>query len=86
MLALVGKYVPEINTVLSDIRDVEFLPDNFEAITVIYSLFHVPSRDHKLLVDKFYRWLCTQGKILFTYATKEYTGCVEFDGYKEFLG
>jgi hypothetical protein len=26
------------------------------------------------------------GKLLFTYATKEYTGKLEFDGYKEFMG
>lgn len=86
MLALAAKYVPEMKTVLSDIREVEFAPDKFEAITAVYSLFHIPCRDHKLLFEKFYRWLCPQGKILFTYATKEYTGFEEFDGCKEFLG
>ncbi len=86
MLALAAKYVPEMKTVFSDIRKVEFAPDNFAAMTAIYSLFHIPCRDHELLFEKFYRWLCPQGKILFTYATKEYTGSDEFDGYKEFLG
>ncbi|MEN6623703.1 MAG: methyltransferase domain-containing protein [Smithella sp.] len=86
MLALAAKYVPEMKTVLSDIREVEFAFGDFEAITAIYSLFHIPSHDHKSLFEKFYRWLCPRGKILFTYATKEYTGFKEFDGYKEFLG
>jgi len=26
-----------------------------------------------------------KGKVLFTYATKEFTGSIEFDGYKEFM-
>lgn len=86
MLALAAKYVPEMPTIRADMREVEFAGDCFEAITAVYSLFHIPSNDHAALFDKFYRWLCPQGKVLFTYATKEYTGSKEFDGYKEFLG
>jgi cyclopropane fatty-acyl-phospholipid synthase-like methyltransferase len=86
MLALAAKYVPEMQTIHADMRDVEFAPAKFEAITAVYSLFHVPRNDHTALLEKFYRWLCPQGKVLFTYATKEYTGSDEFDGYKEFMG
>jgi cyclopropane fatty-acyl-phospholipid synthase-like methyltransferase len=85
MLALAAKYVPEMKTICTDMREVEFASDNFEAITAIYSLFHIPNCNHAALFTKFYRWLCPQGKMLFTYATKEYTGSDEFDGYKEFL-
>lgn len=86
MLALAAKYVPEMKIIHADMREVDFAPDSFDAITAIYSLFHLPSRDHAALLKKFYRWLCPEGKLLFTYATKEYTGSGEFDGYKEFLG
>jgi len=86
MLKLAAKYVPEMQTILADMRDVEFEPNQFEAITAIYSLFHVPCNDHSALFDKFYHWLRPNGKALFTYATKEYTGSIEFDGYKEFMG
>jgi ubiquinone/menaquinone biosynthesis C-methylase UbiE len=86
MLALAAKYVPEMQTICADMRDVKFAPESFEAITAIYSLFHIPCNDQKVLLEKFYRWLCPQGKVLFTYATKEYTGSDEFDGYKEFMG
>jgi len=86
MLALAAKYVPEMKIIHADMREVDFAPDSFDAITAIYSLFHIPSRDHASLLAKFYRWLCPEGKMLFTYATKEYTGSGEFDGYKEFLG
>jgi cyclopropane fatty-acyl-phospholipid synthase-like methyltransferase len=86
MLELASKYVPEMDTILADMCEVEFKSCRFKAITVIYSLFHVPSKYHAVLFKKFYRWLCPGGKMLFTYATKEYTGSDEFDGYKEFMG
>jgi len=74
-----------MQTIHADMCKVEFEPGQFEAITAIYSLFHVPRNDHAALFDKFYRWLCPKGKVLFTYATKEFTGSIEFDGYKEFM-
>jgi len=86
MLELASKYVPEMQTIHADMREVEFEPNQFSAITAIYSLFHVPSNEHAVLFDKIYQWLCPKGKSLFTYATKEYTGSLEFDGYKEFMG
>ena len=86
MLELASKYVPEMKTICADMREVEFGPGRFEAITATYSLFHIPSNDQTVLFNKFYRWLCPKGKALFTYATKEYTGSDEFDGYKEFMG
>ena len=85
MLELATKYVPEMKTIHADMREVEFEPGQFDAITATYSLFHIPSNDHAALFDKFYRWLSPKGKALFTYATKEYTGNDEFDGYKEFM-
>jgi cyclopropane fatty-acyl-phospholipid synthase-like methyltransferase len=86
MLELASKYVPEMQTICADMREIKFEPSQFEAITAIYSLFHVPSNDHAALFGKFYQWLCPKGKALFTYATKEYTGSIEFDGYKGFMG
>ena len=53
---------------------------------LVYSLFHVPREDHSALFGKLFRWLNPGGRLLFTYATKEYTGQDEFEGYKEFLG
>ena len=86
MLELASKYVPEMQTIHADMRQVKFEPGQFDAITATYSLFHITSNDHADLLNKFYHWLCPNGKALFTYATKEYTGNVEFDGYKQFIG
>jgi len=86
MLELAGRYVPEMKTVVDDMCKVSFEADTFDAITAVYSLFHVPEKNHQQLFANIHRWLVPGGKLLFTYATREYTGQLEFDGYKEFMG
>ena len=86
MLILASKYVPEMKTICADICDVNFDNSTFDAITLIYSLFHIPCIEHEKLFKKIYNWLKPEGKILFTYATKEYTGHNEFNGYITFMG
>ena len=86
MIKLASKYVPEMKTLHSDMLKVKFEPSSFDAITATYSLFHIPNKEHVALFRKFYTWLHPKGKLLFTYATKEYTGSSEFDGYKTFMG
>ncbi len=86
MLELAAKYVPNMDTIYADICDVEFGPGQFDAVTIIYALFHVTRDDHMTLFEKIFDWLRPNGKLLFTYATQEYTGQLEFDGYKEFMG
>ena len=85
MLEMAARYVPEMTTLRADMRQVEFAAGRFDAITAIYSLFHVPRDDHEALFEKWHHWLRPDGKALFTYATKAYTGSDEFDGYKKFL-
>lgn len=86
MIDLAAKYVPNMDTICADMRNVEFAPAQFDAVTIIYALFHVPRDDHAALFGKIFNWLRPNGKVLFTYATREYTGELEFDGHKEFLG
>ena len=85
MLELANQYVPEMQTVHADIREVVFPANAFDAITAIYSLFHIPKTEHAQLFAKLARWLKPGGQALFTYATEDYTGSEEFDGYKEFM-
>jgi len=42
MLELAAKYAPEMKTIQADMLEIEFEPNQFDAITAIYSLFHVP--------------------------------------------
>lgn len=86
MLDLAARYVPNMETIYADMRNIEFVPSQFDAVTMVYALFHVPRDDHAALFKKIFGWLRPHGKVLFTYATQEYTGKQEFDGYKEFMG
>jgi SAM-dependent methyltransferase len=86
MLGLAATYAPAMRRIHGDFTEAEFEPESFDAITCIYSLFHVPTAKHPGLFAKFRRWLRPGGKAFFTYATKEYTGLEEFEGYKEFMG
>ena len=85
MLELASTYVPEMKTHHADISHVEFNKHQFNAITATYSLFHVPAVEHFKLFENIYHWLNKDGKALFTYATEDYTGSKEFDGYKTFM-
>lgn len=84
MLRLANQHVPEMTTIQSDMRTVERPPASQDAVTAVYSLFHVPWRDHPAIFRDVHRWLVPGGRFLFTYATQDYTGEAEFDGYRDF--
>ncbi len=86
MLELAARYAPRMHAYHANILDVDFAEASFDAITCIYSLFHIPRDHHPALFARFSRWLRPGGKVLFTYATREYTGQDEFEGLKEFMG
>jgi len=86
MLTLAKQHVPSLTAVHADMRQAAFEDSAFDAVTAVYSLFHVPRDEHGAMFEKIYRWLKPGGAALMTYATKAYTGADEFDGYKEFMG
>ena len=86
MIELASKYVPEMQTMHADISEVDFESNQFDAIIASYSLFHISVDKHTDVFKRFHKWLCPNGKALFTYATEEYTGRKSFDGYKNFMG
>jgi len=86
MLELAKELVPKMKQIYSPIQEVNFKNNSFDAITAIYSLFHLSCEDQSNMFKKFYRWLKSNGSIVFTYATKEFTGHNTFSGYIEFMG
>jgi 2-polyprenyl-3-methyl-5-hydroxy-6-metoxy-1,4-benzoquinol methylase len=54
MIDLAARYVPEMNTIHADMRDIEFAPGQFDAVIIIYALFHVPCDDHEKLFGKIF--------------------------------
>lgn len=86
MLDLAKENVPEMKRICAPMQEVDFKDNSFDAITAIYSLFHLPYENQSLMFIKFFGWLKSKGSLLFTYATKECTGYDIFDGYMEFMG
>jgi cyclopropane fatty-acyl-phospholipid synthase-like methyltransferase len=86
MLALAQRQLPGIKAVLADMRDVDFPASSFDAVCAVYSLFHIPSADHSLLFMRIRDWLRSSGVLMFTYATRDYTGFERFEGCKAFMG
>ena len=86
MLVLANQYVPQMKTIHADIRQVEFEENSFDVVVAVYSLFHLPTKDHPQIFANIRKWLRSDGRALFTYATKQYTGNDEFEGYINFLG
>jgi len=85
MLALAGRYAPAMTRILADMREVAFPERAFDAIAAVYSLFHVPRAEHPALFARMRAWLQPGGILLFTYATRAYTGQDRFEGYKTFM-
>lgn len=86
MLELAARHVPGMERHQADMRTLEMPPSSVDAITAIYSLFHVPAADHPGIFERFRLWLRPGGHALFTYATRHYTGADVFDGHIEFMG
>lgn len=85
-LALAARYVPEMTRVQADMREAQFEPATFEAVCAVYSLFHVPRSSHAPLFSRIRDWLVPGGTVLFTYATRAYTGVDRFEGVMSFMG
>lgn len=86
MLDLAKEYVPQMKRICGAMQEVNFSDNSFDAVTAIYSLFHLSPDDQKGIFKKFFNWLKSKGSLLFTYATKEYTKADNFSGYVNFMG
>lgn len=67
-------------------READFAPASFDAVTAIYSLLYVPSGEHPALFAHLHRWLRPGGRLLFNDATRADTGAARFEGYLDFMG
>lgn len=86
MLEIAARELPELTTIHADIRAADFPEESCDAVTMVYCLFHIPWREHSVIFARIRQWLRPGGELLFTYATRSYTGSDEFEGTKEFMG
>lgn len=86
MLALAEEYAPTMVRVFGDMRDVDLPEESFDAVTAVYSLFHLPAADQPPMFGRMRSWLRPGGVALFTYASRAYTGSDRFEGTISFMG
>lgn len=86
MLELAERFTPEMTRIHADMAEVDFPEASFDAVSAVYSLFHVPRAAHPALFRRIRDWLRPGGLLLFTYAGRHYTGADRFEGHKTFMG
>lgn len=73
LLAIARSKYPKLRALHGDIRTIE-LNSSFDAIVEWWCLFHLPKKDHELMIERFASWLKPGGLLQFT------TGDDEFEG------
>lgn len=84
MIAAARAHLPDATLIEADLRSYAPPTEHFDAIACVYSLFHLGIRDQFALLARCYAALKPGGAMLFTYASKHYTGEDRFEGMRPF--
>jgi 2-polyprenyl-3-methyl-5-hydroxy-6-metoxy-1,4-benzoquinol methylase len=68
------RLVPAATFIRSDLADLAFGRESFDAITCFYALIHVPLLEQPVLIERIARWLRTGGLLLATLGEDAWTG------------
>lgn len=63
-LRLARANVPEATFVHGDLAELDFTPGSFDAVTALYSVMHVPRKEHRALFERIRGWLKPGGLFL----------------------
>ena len=80
MLNLARENVPNAQFIKMDMNDLKFDEKTFDGIVSVYSLFHIPKKNHFSIFQKFFTILKPGGILLIN------TGISESDGISQFFG
>jgi len=80
MLNLARQNVPSAEFLKMDMNELEFEENVFDGIVSVYTLFHVPKKDHLKIFRKFFKILKPEGILLIN------TGILESEGISNFFG
>ena len=68
-LRLARAALPQASFLHADLRELDFEPASFDAVTALYSFMHVPRDEHPLLLRRILRWLKPGGLFLASLST-----------------
>lgn len=80
MLNLARQHVPSAEFLKMDMNELEFEENVFDGIVSVYTLFHIPKKDHLKIFRKFFEILKPEGILLIN------TGISESEGISNFFG
>jgi SAM-dependent methyltransferase len=70
-IELATNEVPNATFVVGDMASVEFEPESFDLVTAFYSLVHVPTAEHRSLLEHIAKWLRPGGVLVATMGTPD---------------
>jgi len=80
-IAAARRAVPRVEFICQDMTQMDFPDESFEAICSLYSVIHIPRKEHQPLLRNFYRMLRPGGLMLLCMGSGDWLGEVE-----EFFG
>jgi len=84
-LNLAKQNLPDGEFIQSDMSEVNFPEDSFDAIVSFYAIFHIPREEHEDLLKKCFALLKKDGHLLVTMGASEWEGTEnDFHGAKMF--
>lgn len=84
MLDLARENVPQANFINMDAHELEFPPNTFNGLISVYTLFHIPRKDHPKIIRNFYDVLKPGGILLINSGVSESEGVSTFFGVPMF--
>ena len=73
-LELARRHAPAARLLRSDMTDLSFAPETFDAVVAFHSIIHVPRAEHPALLEGIRRWLKPGGGFLGTWALGAWEG------------
>ena len=73
-LDLARSNVPTATFIKSDMIELAFAPESFDAVVAFHSIIHVPRTEHPALLARIHRWLKPAGIFLATMTVTGYEG------------
>ncbi|KAJ5678053.1 uncharacterized protein N7477_003686 [Penicillium maclennaniae] len=64
-IALAKESLPEsVNLIQGDMMELDFTPEHFDAVTAMYSIFHLPRDEQSVILRRIFTWLRPGGRLL----------------------
>ncbi|MBD3214584.1 MAG: methyltransferase domain-containing protein [Candidatus Lokiarchaeota archaeon] len=84
MIELARKNIPEGKFIKMDINHLDFPKNSFDGLISVYTLFHIPRKNHAEIFQNFYRILKKDGILMINTGISESESFTRFFGVKMF--